>query len=133
MKPACVNVCKCPFAGEVIKPGSFKCLQEEGMPFHGRPYQKGNVYVRFNVEFPTQLTEAQAQAIRAALPVPTPAANGTGAMDVDDIEDVHIISNITDIEAELKSRVNIAKGAGESYDSDEDDMPRGQRVQCAQQ
>ncbi|EFJ49194.1 molecular chaperone [Volvox carteri f. nagariensis] len=120
--------------GEVIKPGSFKCLQDEGMPFHGRPYQKGNLYVRFNVEFPEMLSEAQAQAIRAALPMPSAAANGTGTMDVDDVEDVHKISNIQDIESELKSRVNIAKGTGESYDSDDDDdMPRGQRVQCAQQ
>ncbi|GIL76075.1 hypothetical protein Vretimale_5701 [Volvox reticuliferus] len=120
--------------GEVIKPNSFKRLHDEGMPFQGRPYQKGNLYVRFNVEFPESLTEAQAQAIRAALPIPAAAANGTGAMDVDDVEDVHTISNVADIEAELKSRVNIAKGAGESYESDDDDdMPRGQRVQCAQQ
>ncbi|GLC33245.1 hypothetical protein PLESTB_000355200 [Pleodorina starrii] len=118
--------------GEVIKPNSFKCLHDEGMPFHGRPYQKGNMYVRFNVEFPETLTEAQAKAIRAALPVPGAAANGT--MDVDDVEDVHKITNVADIESELKSRVNVAKGAGESYESDDDDdMPRGQRVQCAQQ
>ncbi|GFR48537.1 hypothetical protein Agub_g10434 [Astrephomene gubernaculifera] len=119
--------------GEVIKPGTFKCLQDEGMPFQGRPYQKGNMYVRFNVEFPDTVTEAQAAAIRSALPIPAPAANG-GAMDTDDVEDVHRITNVADIESELKSRVNIAKGVGESYDSDDDDdMPRGQRVQCAQQ
>ncbi|KXZ50899.1 hypothetical protein GPECTOR_14g147 [Gonium pectorale] len=120
--------------GEVIKPGTFKCLHDEGMPFHGRPYQKGNMYVRFNVDFPDTVSDAQAVAIRAALPIPAAAANGTGTMDTDDTEDVHRITNVADIEAELKSRVNIAKGAGESYDSDDDDdMPRGQRVQCAQQ
>ncbi|KAG2493478.1 hypothetical protein HYH03_008294 [Edaphochlamys debaryana] len=120
--------------GEVIKPGTFKCLNDEGMPFHGRPYQKGNMYVRFNVEFPDHVTDAQAAAIRTALPVPAAAAHN-GTMDVDDVEEVHKITNIADIESELKSRVNIAKGAGESYESDDDDdMPRGgQRVQCAQQ
>lgn len=55
-------------------------------------------------------------------------------MDLDDVEDVQRVTNIADIEAELKSRVGAGKHAGESYDSDDDDdMPRGQRVQCAQQ
>ncbi len=92
------------------------------------------MYVRFNVEFPETMTEAQAQAIRAAMPVPATAANGNGAMDLDDVEEVQKITDVPDIEAELKGRVNVAKGVGESYDSDDDDdMPRGQRVQCAQQ
>ena len=40
-----------------------------------------------------------------------------------------------DMEAELKSRANVSKAASASYDSDgsDDDMPRGQRVQCARQ
>ncbi|PNH11245.1 Chaperone protein dnaJ 2 [Tetrabaena socialis] len=121
--------------GEVIKPGTFKCLHDEGMPFHGRPYQKGNLYVRFNVEFPEAITAAQAAAIKAALPVPGAAA-ANGAMDTDDVEDVLKITGVADIESELKSRVNVAKGTGgDAYDSEDDeDAPRGgQRVQCAQQ
>jgi hypothetical protein len=55
--PACPPWCA--RAGQVIKPGSFKCIADEGMPWHGRPHQKGNLYVRFNVEFPDTLSEAQ--------------------------------------------------------------------------
>lgn len=29
------------------------------MPIHGRPYAKGNLYVRFNVEFPDTVTPEQ--------------------------------------------------------------------------
>ncbi len=43
----------------MIKPGTFKCIHDEGMPIHGRPYAKGNLYVRFNVEFPDTITPAQ--------------------------------------------------------------------------
>jgi DnaJ family protein A protein 2 len=36
-------------AGEVIKPNSFMVVTGEGMPVHGRPFVKGNLYVRFEV------------------------------------------------------------------------------------
>lgn len=45
--------------GEVIKPDTFKSLPDEGMPIHGRPYQKGNLYVHFVVEFPEFMDAAQ--------------------------------------------------------------------------
>jgi DnaJ family protein A protein 2 len=35
--------------GEVIKPGSFKVVPEEGMPVHTRPFLKGNLYIKFEV------------------------------------------------------------------------------------
>ncbi|KAF0530529.1 DnaJ-domain-containing protein [Gigaspora margarita] len=39
-------------AGEVIKPGAIKCIANEGMPHYKRPFDKGNLYIKFNVEFP---------------------------------------------------------------------------------
>jgi DnaJ homolog subfamily A member 2 len=39
-------------AGEVIKPGAVKCIAGEGMPQYKRPFDKGNLYIRFKVEFP---------------------------------------------------------------------------------
>lgn len=45
--------------GEVIKPDTFKSISEEGMPIQGKPYEKGNLYVRFEVLFPDSLTTGQ--------------------------------------------------------------------------
>lgn len=45
--------------GEVIKPDTFKRINDEGMPIHGRPFMKGNLYVHFTVEFPDRLDAAQ--------------------------------------------------------------------------
>ena len=42
--------------GEIIKPGDWKCIQDEGMPVHGRPFEKGNLYVHFKVRDMTGLT-----------------------------------------------------------------------------
>lgn len=117
--------------GQVIKPGSFQCIQEEGMPVHGRSYLKGNMYIHYDVEFPETLDAHQVAALRPIFPAA--AENGVG-MDTDDAEEVHT-TPVADIKEELRSRANLGRGAGEAYDSeDDDDMPgRGQRVQCAQQ
>ena len=44
------------------------------------------------------------------------------------------MTEVADIEQEIKGRSNIGKGGSEAYDNsdDDDDHPRGQRVQCAQ-
>jgi DnaJ family protein A protein 2 len=42
-------------AGEVINPGAVKCVAGEGMPQYKRPFVKGNLYIRFNVEFPPNM------------------------------------------------------------------------------
>lgn len=35
--------------GQVIKPHSFQVVSDEGMPVHGRPFVKGNLYINFDV------------------------------------------------------------------------------------
>ena len=44
------------------------------------------------------------------------------------------MTEVADIESELKGRANVGKGGSEAYgeSDDDDDHPRGQRVQCAQ-
>ncbi len=39
----------------MVKPGAWKSVADEGMPVHGRPYEKGNLYIHFNVKFPDHL------------------------------------------------------------------------------
>lgn len=70
-------------AGEVVKPNSWKCIMDEGMPVHGRPYEKGNLYVHFNVKFPTTLTRQQVAAIQQVLPSAPRDSSENGTMDVD--------------------------------------------------
>jgi len=37
---------------DMIKPGDLKAVHDEGMPIHKRPYDKGTLYIAFEVEFP---------------------------------------------------------------------------------
>jgi DnaJ family protein A protein 2 len=120
--------------GEVIKPDTFKRIVDEGMPVHGRPFMKGNMYVHFEVSFPDTLDAGLVAELKKVLP-PAPVDNTHMDVDADDVHDVASMSTVKDIEDELKSRAHLGKGGGsEAYDSEDDDMPHGaQRVQCAQQ
>eukprot|EP01023_Acetabularia_acetabulum_P045968 TRINITY_DN4691_c0_g1_i1.p1 TRINITY_DN4691_c0_g1~~TRINITY_DN4691_c0_g1_i1.p1 ORF type:complete len:466 (-),score=78.28 TRINITY_DN4691_c0_g1_i1:575-1843(-) len=119
--------------GQVVKPDSWMCIDGEGMPVHGSPFTKGNLYVHFLVEFPESLSEQQIDTITVLLPEHTsPEENG---MDTDDAEDVDL-KPITDMQEELKRRQEDAKrtAGGEAYNSDSDEYGGGgQRVQCAHQ
>lgn len=121
----------------MIKPDTFMNVRDEGMPVHGRPHQKGNLYLHFVVEFPEQLGAELVSQLRKVLPKTPPKADASDNMDIDE-DDVHEVDSMTpvdDIEHELKSRAGMGRGGSEAYDDeDEEDGPRGgQRVQCAQQ
>lgn len=119
--------------GEVIKPDFLKVLPEEGMPVLGRAH-KGNLYIQFEVEFPDSLDEAQIAALRGVLPKGDAEPE---AMEAEVEEEVTLppgLMSMEQLQEELKSRHRLSR-EGNQYDSDsdEDGMPRGQRVQCAQQ
>jgi len=39
-------------AGEILAPGSVRAIAKEGMPIHKNPFEKGNLYIKFDVVFP---------------------------------------------------------------------------------
>ncbi len=39
-------------AGEFLAPGTVRAIANEGMPIHKNPYEKGNLYIKFDVKFP---------------------------------------------------------------------------------
>ena len=116
--------------GEIIRPGQVKCVVGEGMPVHGQPSLKGNLYISFEVEYPESISPQQQATIRSALghrPVALPDAKADD--DVPALRDVH------DLEEELRERERFGRQNGMAYDSD-DSMEQGpphRRMQCSQQ
>jgi len=49
-----------------INPGDTLCLPRQGMPVHGKVKTKGDLFITFNVTFPSKLTEAQKNTIMKA-------------------------------------------------------------------
>jgi DnaJ family protein A protein 2 len=112
--------------GEVVKPDSYKAINDEGMPMYQKPFMKGKLYIHFTVEFPESLKPEQTQALEAILP-PRPSS-GLSDMELDECEETTL--HDVNIEEEMRRR---QQAQAEAYDEDEE-MPGGaQRVQCAQQ
>lgn len=118
--------------GEVIKPEMntsealpfVKVLKDEGMPSHGNPFVKGNLYVLFRVRFPDdgELPQHVIDKLRAVLPEPDMEAE----YDPEEVEEAHLDH------ADLR---HFGKGGAHSsndtaYDSDDEGGP--QPVQCQQ-
>lgn len=113
--------------GEVIIPGATKGIKGEGMPIHRNPFEKGNLYLKFNVEFPENQFAAGEQL--AALEKLLPARPVAPVIDLTD-------ENVAEVGLQdydpSQERSNGARGS-QAYDSDEEPShghgPGG--VQCA--
>lgn len=108
-------------AGHVVKHDSVKLVKGEGMPQHGNIFNKGGLFVHFNVKFPKTLPEKVVSQIKAVLPVPdAPMLSGE--------EEECAMSDVD------MSQFGKGGGGGRSAATDEDDDEGqgGQRVQCGQ-
>ena len=69
--------------GEIIRPEisegipHVQCVEDEGMPIHGNPFQKGRLFVVFDIEFPASfsLQADQIAMLKKALPPAPPLEN----------------------------------------------------------
>lgn len=58
--------------GVVYKPGDFKCIRDEGMPYERNPYTKGGLYIEFTIKFPESksLNKPALEVLSKVLPPP---------------------------------------------------------------
>ena len=114
--------------GEVIKPGQQKAINDEGMPQHNRPFMKGRLYIKFNVDFPDSgfLSPDQCRLLETILP--QKSSKQLTDMELDECEE----TTIHDVNMKDEMRRKQQQHYHEAYDDDDDEqsMPR---VQCAQQ
>ena len=111
--------------GDVVKPGSFKAVYDEGMPTYQQPFNKGKLFIHFNVKFPEpgDLSDDDMKALEKIFPARIPVE-----IDPDAAEEC----NMHDVDIEQEMRRNKSSGRT-AYEEDDDDDMGGQRVQCAQQ
>jgi len=118
--------------GKIIEPGTKRVIIGEGMPMHRNPFEKGNLYILFEVKFPERgfLEINKLEELEQMLPPrPKPMEHDEG----EEIEEVDLIdfANTQDEEDDYRSR--------QAYDDDDDDDERGGHahggpgVQCASQ
>lgn len=114
--------------GEIVKPGQFKAINDEGMPMYQRPFMKGKLYIHFSVDFPESgsLSAEQCQALEAILP-PKPSSEMTD-MELDECEE----TILQDVNMDEEMRRKQQQHSHEAYE-EEEEGGSGPRVQCAQQ
>lgn len=106
--------------GQIIKPGSTKCIVGEGMPVFGQPNKFGDLVIEFNVTFPERMADSQMEKLRRALPPPK-------SLDVDyDPNEAHECYVNRQPLDEVRKEM-------EKEDDDDEDGQGGQGIQCAQQ
>jgi DnaJ family protein A protein 2 len=108
--------------GDIVKPGCFKAVYDEGMPTWQRPQDKGRLFIHFDVAFPEpgDLSDKETAALATLLP-----ARPTLEVDLEACQEVSVSD--VDMEQELRRQKE------RQMEEEEDEDPRGGRVQCAQQ
>lgn len=119
--------------GEVIRPGDMRAIPDEGMPRLGQPFQKGRMFVKFDVQFPDPqtLTPEACRKLEQILPPRPPLDAFVPA----EVEEVRL--------QQTTARPSEGSGAGrgasqarrEAYEEDDEGPRRGHPggVPCAQQ
>uniref|UniRef100_A0A7S2SZ72 DnaJ-like protein n=1 Tax=Chloropicon primus TaxID=1764295 RepID=A0A7S2SZ72_9CHLO len=119
---------------KVTKPDSWVCINDEGMPVHQAPFQKGNLYINLQVKFPTKISEAECAKLREILPQNCSYnPEEADAMEEADEDRENVKTREVNIEQELKNRRDFGKSHNYNDSSDDEDGRGGQRVQCHQQ
>ena len=117
--------------GEVIKPEAnaqhpfVKIVPNEGMPSHGNPFVKGNLYVLFRVEFPAdgELSKKKVYELKKLLPNPS--------MDIEYDKDEVEVVNLEAADVRNFGKGGASSSGGGEYDSDDEEGGPG-NVQCQQ-
>lgn len=109
-------------AGNVVKHNQVMRVEGEGMPQHGNIFNKGGLFVHFNINFPKTLDTSIVESIKKALPQAPPAIL-TG-----EEEDV----TMDDVDMSQFGRGAGGGRSAHSNDHDDDDETGAQRVQCGQ-
>jgi DnaJ family protein A protein 2 len=110
---------------EVLTPNARKEIKGKGMPFYKDAMSHGNLYIDFSVEFPKKSELKNLEELKKILPVPKDLITNIDKNKAEFLEDFDETSTNTNAEG--------GRRRGGDDDSDEEGMPRGQRVQCAQQ
>lgn len=108
-------------AGGVMKNGDIKCLANEGMPIYKNPFDKGQLFIKFTVEFPDSIDPDIIPELEKCLP-PKPAFIMPVGEHVEEV-------NMSDYHPNMRSgKKNSAAYNSDSEDEDGAGGPRG--VQC---
>jgi DnaJ family protein A protein 2 len=115
-------------SGQIIKPGDIREVAGLGMPMYSRTYEMGSLFIKFDVNFPTKLSNDQTVSLRKAFEPSKPPE--TTPEEKDKVEKVTAVP--CDIER-LQNRRQEYQNRRESDEENENNQGGTHSVQCNQQ
>uniref|UniRef100_A0A8C2WMV3 DnaJ heat shock protein family (Hsp40) member A2b n=1 Tax=Cyclopterus lumpus TaxID=8103 RepID=A0A8C2WMV3_CYCLU len=111
--------------GKVIEPGSIRMVKGEGMPQYRNPFEKGDLYIKFDVQFPENNWISPEKLNELECLLPARAENPVISADAEEVD-------LTEFD---KSQGSGGGARREAYNdsSDEEGGHHGPGVQCAHQ
>jgi len=112
--------------GDIIKPGEIRTIEREGMPQHKQPFNRGSLYIKFTIVFPTHLPKPAIKTLESVLPPRNPPPT----VPKKDVEDV-VLGGVR-VETQQQGRGGGGR-RGEAYEEDDERGGGQEGVQCRQQ
>ncbi|XP_030747818.1 dnaJ homolog subfamily A member 2-like [Sitophilus oryzae] len=111
-------------AGNVIKPGDVKTVSQEGMPVYKNPFERGNLYITFDIKFPEDhfAPEDTLKQLESILPPRLAFSMPEG----EHVEEVDLV------DFDPNERSSNSGSRGEAYASDDEEHHRP-GMQCVHQ
>lgn len=104
--------------GEIITHKNLKMVDNLGLPVYDHTFSSGNLYIEFNVEFPSSLSQKQLEVLATVLPQPKLGKSQ---------------KTMNDYELKKAVMVNRSEMQGEDEDEQGPNGQRGQRMECQSQ
>ena len=115
-----------PTPNAVINPGSVKVIEREGMPIRSNVYERGKLFIHFEVEFPefTQITPELKKALKHAIPMHDEAKG----LNLNDENVYNVTMKDGSLEEFQNARRHRQSSRNEAYNSGADDDEDGART-----
>lgn len=128
--------------GQIIRPEDVRILRNEGMPTHRQPFNRGDLFVHFDIVFPDNakwsLNPSLISQLETLLP-PRSAASSKVPASKENVTEVHFVemsaSESRQQQHKSSRKTNAHSHQHHEEDDDDDEMNGGGQpgVQCAQQ
>lgn len=114
--------------GEIIEPNAVKVIQREGMPIKGNQFEKGRLFIKFQVEFPkaNSLTPELKAAIAESLPI----EDHCKGIDMNDDNVYPVTMKDSDIKTYESAQAHRSRRNEAYNDNSDDDDETHQQASC---
>ena len=115
-------VIKCP-AGKVVEPGSKRVVRGQGMPQHRNPFEKGDLYIEFDVHFPEEKWTSLEKLKELEALLPERSKEEVISSDTEEVE----------LQDYNQSSAGFSSQKHDSYEENDEYEGGGDKVQCQHQ